>query len=419
MQAQRSELLSVGDVRVIRSLDSYEELIWLLGTGVPVLHTYVIMLDGATEVDIWRQAWKDLHSRYQILSAAIHKVPGDRPIFIATDRSSPMNVLAWDQSVNAEQVAADELDTPLDGDSGMLFRLTLFHADGRCLLSLTAHHAATDGKTSMLMLQDLLALVKDRQSAATNGDAVAWFSRSAFFGRPGPAAYVERTMKTLPQAAPDSEAASSNLPRVQVRHLSLSARETARLLDRAKAEGVSVHAILLVAFASAVLRYRSSATAIRCATPIDLRELAGVPEAVGLLITTHVSEISIGDGSSFWDSARQVGQEILIARSSEAVAQNMDAIDAMVETDKTFPEVLEDLQTGAFDLMVTNKAGYKFRMDYQHLRVTDIWSATASGAPPVQVISVITSNGMLGMTLASRQPIPSLLEDVRKALCNA
>ena len=419
MQIPQSGLPSSDNMQVIRNLDSYEELIWLLGTGVPVLHTYVIMLDGTTEVDSWRWAWQELHNRYQILSTAIRKTPGDRPFFVVTSHLSPMNVLVWDQSVNVEQVVADELDTPLDDNSGALFRLTLFHTENRCMLSLTAHHAATDGKSSMLMLQDLLALASNGQSAATSRDEVAWLSRSASFGRTAPAAYVKRTTKAVPQAVPDSDVAALSLPKVQVRHLSLSAQETIRLLDHAKTQGVSVHAALLVASASAMSQSRSSSTAVRCATPIDLRELASVPEAAGLLITTHISEIEGKTQSSFWASARQVGQEIRLARGREAVMQNMDAVDAMVETEKTFAEALEDLQTGAFDLMVTNKAGYKFRVDYPGLHVTDTWSATASGAPPVQIISVITLNGMLGMTLASRQPIPSLLEDVREMLCNA
>jgi hypothetical protein len=402
----------VDEPQILRALDSQEEFIWLIGTRAGLHHSYGVVVDGVTDVAAWQRAWHGLHRRHRILSAAIRKVPGQRPAFVAAMRPSTILVRSC-TSFDVEQAVASDLNTPLDAEAGVLFRLTLYHANSRCMILLAADHAATDGKSSLFMLEDLLALLSGDAAMEDSGE-VAWLSRGAAFGRPDPGPYARQSAPAVSRAVPDDSVEPPKPVDVQVRRLFMSAEETARLRARARAEDASVHAALVTA-ATAVVAQRRGTVSGRCMTPIDLRELIGSPRAVGMLLATQVTEIGHEALSSFWASARQVRQEILAARGIDSVRRTLDAGDALVVSEKTLEDFVKAFQTRPYGVVISNQAGYRFP-DGGAPNVADIWGAVASTDPSVQIISVITLNGRLGMTLASRQPVPLLLEDVRDAL---
>jgi hypothetical protein len=68
------------------------------------------------------------------------------------------------------------------------------------------------------------------------------------------------------------------------------------------------------------------------------------------------------------------------------------------------------------ELMVTNYAGYRPRLEYGDLRIEDLFTGSSSVMPALQKVSVLTVNGRLGMTLVARDAFPSLLEDARDIL---
>ena len=71
------------------------------------------------------------------------------------------------------------------------------------------------------------------------------------------------------------------------------------------------------------------------------------------------------------------------------------------------------------ELRVSNYAGYNVRTEYGDLKLKNLFTGCDSLVPSVQSISISTVNGQLGMTLVSREPFPTLLEDAREILLHA
>jgi len=73
----------------------------------------------------------------------------------------------------------------------------------------------------------------------------------------------------------------------------------------------------------------------------------------------------------------------------------------------------------SFDLAVTNYGNYRQRTDYGRLKLKSIFSSGPAAPEMTQKVSAITVNGILGTTLVSKRPFPTLLEDSRDIISRA
>jgi hypothetical protein len=55
----------------LRELDAFEEFFWLLEQSVPVFHTIIAEVKGATTIGQWERALDAVEVRYPLLSASI------------------------------------------------------------------------------------------------------------------------------------------------------------------------------------------------------------------------------------------------------------------------------------------------------------------------------------------------------------
>ena len=415
MNAKYPESSAGKQPRALRDLDSMEELFRLLNVPSPFLHTYAMEVDGAAEIAAWQGAWQKLGRRYPVLSASIRKLPGTRPIFLATDKPPVFEAHPWVEPLRIDELMQNELNASPDGWDDAPVRLKCFHGAGRSLVLLTMNHCAGDGKTSLLLLQDLLAVLAGEPCVG----AVEWTTPNRLLGRPLPGPYFQGAV-----AAGGSESAATlpAPPSARVGTLSLDARETEALLARAKLEKATVQAALVVAFARSRARACPQSPEVRCSTPIDLRGLvAGNENAAGLLISGITQRVNGEAGVPFWELARTVRQGLAEARSLQAASGVVDAVDRMVAEETTPVQLAGKLQQSelSYEMAVTNQAGYKVRTEYGGLRVASLFSAVASGDPAGQNISVNTLHGALGMVHTSRQPLPSLLDQAKTILLEA
>ncbi len=327
-----------------------------------------------------------------------------------------LEVRPFTDSVDICSETAVRLTAPFGDGSEALMRLTLFHGFEESVVLLTAHHSAADGKTNVLVLQDLLASVAGDPPV---GDS-PWLSPSALLHRPEPAPYVK-------SSEPDEQQATGrqtrDWPNVQVEWAQLTPEQTQALLEKARANETTIQGTLVAAFVTVMDRKRrglSTASVMRCATPIDLRSVAGVPDASGLLITNYVGSVPCRPELPFWDLARWVRDDLREPRTLDGSERILAKLDKLVAQEQSPAQFLERAASaGSWDLMVTNGGSYRFPTQYGELRVTALISGVASGSPPVQTISVNTLDGALGMAHISRQPIAGLLEQANNLLAVA
>jgi NRPS condensation-like uncharacterized protein len=394
----------------IRDLDYLEEMLWLFEQNFPLYHVLAVEVEGSASVDEWRAGLGAVQRRYPHLSACIRKEPGKRPYFARMEGVAvPLRVKSWTNKLVLHEEMAKELDGSFGDGNGPLVRVKLLHGPDRSALLLSAHHSAFDGKSSLLVLQDLLASMAGEDI----GEKVEATSLSSLLGETEPEPY---TKILVGEAVAPKDGLLPNLPKTQVKRLVLSKEETTTLIERAKKEQTTVHSALVAAFASAGARYSKDwlANAVRCVSPVDVRRLFGVPEAAGVLIPFASLTVDAQSNQPFWAKARAVGEALAPCLTKEYALNSLGTVKAMVAEEIPARKILEIFAaSSAHELMVTNYAGYRLRTEFGSLRVI---SAFTGSVGPAQKVSVITVNGRLGMTLVNMNPFPTLLEDAKEIL---
>lgn len=285
--------------------------------------------------------------------------------------------------------------------------MTLFHSPEHCALLLAAHHAAFDGNTSLLILQDLLAAMDGEEM-----QVLSWPSLNSFLHLAETAGYTRRIAD---RSSVPPENAPPVLSRAHVAHASLTADQTTTLIKRVKEESVTLHSVLITAFSMAGARHSTDwqTKPVISVTPIDARQADDTATTPGLLITNHLGTIELAKGLSFWEYARQFGDGLRSDLSPEAKAKYIAGTAQLVAEESTPAEIFAKTSSGpaAISILMSNYASYKLQTTYKRLRTTVALASVVSGIPEVQTITVLNVSGELGVTHASRGPFPRLLKD--------
>jgi hypothetical protein len=409
------EEAQLGNTTRLRDLDAFEEFFWLMEQSVNVSHAVVVEVKGTTTIAQWQDALDAVQIRYPLLSASIRKIPGQRPFFEKKHGTSlPLRMAPLMNSLVLEEEMEKELERSFGDGSGPLTRATLFHGHDRSVVMFATHHSSLDGKSHLLLVQDLLAAVAGEDL----GEPLeVQRGLGQLLGLPAPPAYGKKLAGG--SVAPE-EAQRVEMRRVRVRRVQLSVGETEALLRRAREEGTTVHAALVAALTLAGKRYSEAwrVGPVRGFSSIDMRGALGIPDAAGLLIGGHLAPVATPDGASFWDIARAVREGVLPAQSVDGALHFFGGVSAMVAEEQNAHDLYLSVLNGpmAHELLVTNYAAYRARTEYGGLEVENLFTGSPAVRGSVQKVSVLTVNGRLGMTLVSREVFPTLLEDAREIL---
>jgi NRPS condensation-like uncharacterized protein len=401
----------------LRDLDGFEEYIWLMEHNTNLSHSIVFEVHGATTTKQWRGALSAVQTRHPLLSASIRKIPGQRPFFEKVHGSSiPLRIVPLTDWLVLEEEMESELAQSFGNGSGPLTRATLFHAQDRSVILFATHHSSLDGKSHLLLVQDLMAAMAGE---ALDEPLELQPGMGQLLGLPAPAPYVK---KLAGRSVASEDGTRVELPKIRVQHRQLGEKETVALLRRAKEENTTVHAALVTALALAGKRYSKAweLGPIRCMSPIDMRRTLMIPDAAGLLISAHSGHVPLSEGASFWDIARAVKEDMLPAQSLDGARYLLGSFSSMVAEEHGALDLYRFVRTAPsrYELMVTNYASYKVRTEYGNLKIENLFTGSAA-VSDIQKVSVITTNGKLGMTLVARDLFPTLLEDAREILVHA
>jgi hypothetical protein len=399
----------------LRELDAFEEFFWLIEQSVPVFHTIIAEVKGATTIEQWERALDAVEVRYPLLSASIRKLPGKRPFFEKLPGvSMPFRIAPLRDSLVLEEEMEKELQKPFGDGSGPLTRATLFHARDRAVVMFATHHSSLDGKSHLLLVQDVLAAVAG-EDLGEQLEVLPGIGQ--LLGLPASVDYVK---KLVGRSVAPEDGAGVEVFGVRVQRLQLTVEETAALLERAKKEQTTVHAALVAALTLAGKRYSDAwqVGPVRCMSPIDMRKALGLPDAAGLLLSLHQGPIPTSDGASFWDIARAVREDMLPAQTADGARHLLSAMSSRVADEHNARDLYWSVLNGPLlhELMVTNYAGYRARSEYGDLKLDALFTGSSSVMPALQKVSVLTVNERLGMTLVARDVFPTLLEDAHEIL---
>ncbi|WP_296265941.1 non-ribosomal peptide synthetase [Pseudomonas sp. UBA6562] len=215
---------------------------------------------------------------------------------------------------------------PFDLQHGPLLRVGLARvADDEHLLVLVLHHIVTDGWSMTLMIEELLAAYADPAQAwpplpVQYGDFAAWQRQWMESGEGERQLAYWKTQLGDPQQVLE-------LPTDQPRPASMSfaggrlpvvlpAALTQGLRTLAKAQGVSLFALLLSSFQTLLHRYSGQAQ-IRVGVPVANRNRLETERLIGLFVNTQVIAAQIDGGEPFSTLLQRVAQQVRDAQAHE------------------------------------------------------------------------------------------------------
>ena len=402
----------------LRDLDPFEEFFFLTEQRLSRLSVLAGEVDGSTRIAVWHQAAGALQARYPLLSATIRKVRGQRPFFAASDEPLTIRVLPIDTLISVEQEMQTEMQQPFGNGDRPLLRITIFHGVSRSVVFVASHHAAFDGTSNLMVMQDLLFLVSGEEPGPI---FFLQLGLSKLFELKEPSAYSR--LLPLDTAINAGSEFLHESATIHTHVLRLDEQETQELIRRSRREGTSVHGALLAALVLAGKSHSESwrSQPVMTLSPVDVRAMLGLPAAAGMILTLHPLIFDPSDDQDFWNSARAVKASLRLSQSRDGAANTIAWIGTLFVDEQTPAEVYAAAQTAplAHHLMLTNYGAYKMRTDYKALHLDSLYSGAANGLPGTQKVSVLTTNGRLSMTLVSQEPFPRMLETGRTILRDA
>lgn len=312
-----------------------------------------------------------------------------------------------------EEAYAEELNTPLPV-GGPLTRAVLVTDpdEERHTLILSIDHVIADGHSAIALLN----MVWDRYRELIGGAEAPRPPMTAF---PQPistllphadaadtARHLEQRVakvgrhpvELLPYDVKATEKAPEEPHRIELQRLLLDPGATTRLRERARAEGLSVHALISAAVLLAARR-RMDGTQPRvlgCLSPVDLRARLSpqVPtEVMVAAVTMHLEILPVGGETDVLELAREIG---------DGLREFIDRGDHFLET-RIMPSIPQHPTLHLGTVIVTNMGAVSGPRLPEGTRVTDVRLAPArehyfpqAGRSPVMAC-VATFDGRLAI----------------------
>lgn len=403
---------------LIRPVDAAERLFYRYSERNPAHFSIVAEFDEVLSADRVRPALVAVQRRHPLLSAHVEDRAGTRLGFYRAEKVAPIGLTVRRGAESAwDALAADELSRPFDRSRAPLMRASLLQTPHSSALLLTFDHTIADGISSVLVLNDVIA--------ALNGATMP--------NLPVPQSQEHMITRTLSGIEPLDPSELSDDPRMRtpstirpfdgaltnVHTITMSDVDTARLVQRCRAERTTAHAAMVVA----MCRVRATELGedfVRVLNPINFRALIGVEGDCGLYIQSTWTGLSPWDGASFWEQARATTAHLEVARSapgivtaSLAVQQAMTADAETRHAEELFSRICP------FDMLVTN-LGVQNLDGAAPLRPTAVWGPVVqSQTEGEHVTGITTYEGRLRMVTCGYSVSTTFLKSVGDALVAA
>jgi Condensation domain len=312
-------------------LSPVDNLFWSVGERFGGARIVLILrLDGCIEADYLAPALTRLQRRHPKLRAAIvrgrdgrnryHFDPPPPPI--------PFEIADYDTEETPWREETRRLLKVGFPAAGPLAGVTILRsrAHARSELLLSVHHAIADGRSALMLVDDLLTEYANAEAnldspprpvlpAVTADHAVAsggWRSRLWMLRRMVRLQREDRRSRlTVLPESPDIP------PQSQWVHWVYSREDTLRLVRRCRKEGTSFGGAQLAAACCGLMECLTVPTGMfKCQFPFDLREeLQGSPGRVtaqdlGCFLSTMNEYYEVPQRSAFWDLARRAHHDL-------------------------------------------------------------------------------------------------------------
>lgn len=327
--------------------------------------------------------------RHPLLTVHIGHLPGAGFAFYRSATPHPIELTVLRQRTDTwPQVASEELDRPFQTSKAPLMRAVLIQDTASSMVLLSFDHTVADGIGAVFLLRDLLTLLNGHALEPLpvpppQEELIARASQSLTEAGP-----VDPPADDPRMAAPGGKArAAGEDPLPAVLALELDEELTSRIVERCRAEGTTVHA-LIVAVATRVVSTLRGKDFVRVMSPVNHRRMVGAGEHVGVYNFPVRTGHQPHDGTSLWDQARAFRKEISSLGSLGGIAA------AVAGLRQALPD---DLDPSALEAILANLPG--FELNITNLGVVDPGSSEA--IRPTKVVGPLIASYREGQEIIS------------------
>ncbi|MEM9150105.1 MAG: condensation domain-containing protein [Cyanobacteria bacterium P01_F01_bin.3] len=331
----------------------------------------------------------------------------------------------------------DELSTPFPMETGPLVRAKLIHSESTCEIILCGHHVICDGMSLGYLLRDLLGCLAEPKKKLTGPVIPPPIDHSTVAKPPSIPALQRFIMGLINKkwAASGLRFSWSDMHRLheefwrrntgmQVLAWAMEPGDTASLVERSRAEQVTVNSALWTAFLAAQYdsqvdrrQYRQR-SALAVNTREKLRISAG--ESFGFYASSLTVKLPYSPRRSFWDNARKVHSRI----SKELARTNLFR---MLSSEQIHPTLLDALYFQKYGLLddaipgqflrkmgwhqitygyaLTNVGRFDIPTSYGPLKLEGVYGPLFYSDVEEKMVGVITVGGRLSFLHASRETV--------------
>ncbi len=283
-----------------------------------------------------RVALDRLPRRHPMLSTRVAREQGVLVFTTEAVPPIPLRIVSDDGSGQSFlEVAARELVAPLARSTGPLVRFTLVrHRDGeQADLIITVDHTIADGTACLYAIRDLLAL---HESPDIEIPPVPL---------PPPATHLfpEPVLDAAPLPVPPSsvDLPATRMPSASTSDVVLATAELSReamqaLAQRCRERGVTVHAAVCAAFASACAALSEGKPEVSISSPVNYRHRLdpGVRDTVSCSVAFADLHVKVSPRGSFWDQAHAVRQQLQEWTADHKLFASSSAIEAANQAER-------------------------------------------------------------------------------------
>jgi hypothetical protein len=394
---------------LVRPIGALERLFFRYSERNPSHFLLVAEFDLVLEAQQLRKALDSLQQRHPLLSVHIEDHPSTRLGFYRAAAVDPIALTVLDAThCDWRSAAAAELARPFDRSTAPLMRATLLTGDISSILILAFDHTISDGISSVIVLDDLIAAVNGRQlEKLPTPPTVENLIDSSLSGSSAMATATPDERMTTPTSHRPFDGAPPFLHTA-----AMSEADTTRLAQRCRAELTTVHAAILVAASRARSQLLGDGF-VRALSPIDLRVLTEADAHCAAYFSGACTGLAPADGTPFWNQARAMSADLSAVRSEAGVVTASHAIRQAMTGDATASTAAHIFgQVFAWEVLATNLG----RQDLTH---TGEVAPSAIWAPIVQmhargeyVIGIVTYRGRLSMSCVGYSPVTDYLNSV-------
>jgi hypothetical protein len=390
--------------KILRKLEALEKNMYFLAKNHPLNFALVAEIGGHRSLEEWRTGLSRLAQIHPLLSARVVTDEEGTPVFESQHTSFPIDHRVVDDAQGWEQALAAEIETPFQTSQAPLARAVLLTDKQRTSLILTAHHSIGDGYSMLYAFRDLLVLLTGGQPEPRPLRDISTQEKLGL---------LEGMPPNAPPPAPSQRpsryrVADGMLP--SVNKLEFSNDFTASLLRRTREEKTTVHAVLSAAIvrAGVVARQNWKEHGVRLFNAVSIRNsLWEGDERFQLSLAPGLINVSIDDGKSIWEAAREIEQLLAPHRTLGAVNAKMNGLGKLLSLGLSHKELGEAASRAVpYDIMISNLGNVSI-------------PGYLAGWQDEDYVGICTFNGSLRLLYVSHSPVAGLLDGLQELLQRA